>query len=141
MKTQNELLEMVIKKDAALTGFKASDLPEAAKARILNTMVSLEKDFSSEELDIIEAWCGKGYKAATFSTSEGECCYYIFADDSLYFRSSGDSEVWAFASDFATDKIIPAYDSTDRPIDKMDAALLNHLGGIYANFNTERQAA
>ena len=71
MKNLNELLAEVVEKDNALTGFGVAELPEAAMARILNTLCSLEKHFTSDELAIIKEWCGLGFKAATFSTNEG----------------------------------------------------------------------
>ena len=108
MKELNEILETVIKHDSTLSGYTPSDLPEAAKARIQNTLVSLEKELSSEELDLVEKWTGgvEILKKAEAEFRDGERCYYLFEDGSLYFRSSGDSEVWSLASDFAEEKII-----------------------------------
>jgi hypothetical protein len=54
---------------------------------------------------------------------------------SLYFASNAESEVWAFASDFADDRIVNGYDG---PLDKMDADLLNHLGGYHSQAVVER---
>ena len=122
MKELNEILASVIKHDSALNGYTPSDLPEAAKARIQNTLVSLEKELSSEELDLVEKWTGgvEIFNKAEAEFRDGEYCYSIFSDGSLYFRSSGDSEVWTLASDFAVEK--------KGELAEMKSALLQHLG-------------
>ena len=135
MKNINQLLEIVIASDDCLRGFKPDDLPMSAKARIQKTLVSLESKLSYDELDLLEKWMGgKSAFDSEWKTSQGECCYYVFSDDSLYYMSSGDSEVWNFASDFAKDRIIPSYYRYDRELDKVDSELLMCLGGIYAEF-------
>jgi hypothetical protein len=132
-----ELLTRLIEADTALAGFAADNLPMAAKLRALNTMTSNERHFSSEELDEIETWANSsgGSDAAIASFRDGECCYYVCADASLYFSSSAESEVWAFASDFAVERIVNGYDG---PLDEMDAELLKHLGGYLAEVVEER---
>lgn len=139
-KTLNQILETVIKNDPALAGFKPSELSEAAKARVAVCLAAGSLDeHEPEELEMLGRWSAKHWEKATFEARQGECCYYVFADGSLYFRSSGDSEVWVNASDFATDRIIPSYDSTDRKLDEMDSALLNHLGGHFSDFVSDRE--
>lgn len=140
MKTITEILTIAIKHDPALSGFKASDLPDAAKARIQNTLWSLERHLTHEELAELGKWTGGNavFNSAEAQFRQGECCYYVFADGSLYFRSSGDSEVWSDASDFADERIINGYDG---PLDDMDADLLRHLGGQYAEAVAERAQA
>lgn len=133
----NQILATVIKSDPALTGFTPDDLPIAAKARVQNTLVSLERGLSDEDIDALEAWTGGNeiFNSAEFSFGFGECRYYVFEDGSFYFASSGDSEVWAFASDFATDRICNGYDG---PLGKADAALLEHLGSFYEEVIEDR---
>jgi hypothetical protein len=137
MKTLNQILAIVITLDPALKGFEPTDLPEAARARIANTSENtyLEAHLSDEELLTLHQWSDEHFKKSVFSASEGECCYYLFADHSLYFRSSGDSEVWACASDFASDRILNGYDG---PLDRMDSELLTHLGNFFAEAVAER---
>jgi len=137
MKTLNEILETVIKHDPALNGFTRESLPLASKARIQNTLVSLERNLDAAEVDQLEKWTGgRGiFEQAEGAFSEGECCYYVYSDGSLYFRSSGDSEVWTFASDFADDRIINGYDGA---LDEIDSKLLKHLGGRFEIEMTER---
>lgn len=126
----NTILQTVIRLDSTLRGFTPDDLPVAARARIQNTLVSLERNLTTEDLDELEKWTGGNeiFSASTFECSEGECRYYVFGDGSLYFRSSGDSEVWSDAADFANERIINGYTGK---LDAMDAALLRHLGGQY----------
>jgi hypothetical protein len=133
------ILATVIKSDPALRGFTADDLPQAAKARIQNTLCSLERHLSSDDLRTLESWTGGNavFDSAEAQFREGECCYYVFADESIYFRSSGDSEVWAFARDFADRLII----NSDREFDAIDSGLLRHLGGHYADAVAERAQA
>ena len=128
--TIKQILNRIIESDPALRGFGAEKLPAAARARVQNTLVSLEKILTHEELLEVEKWTGGNaiFDQAVTSLSEGECTYYVFSDGSLYFRSSADSEVWAFASDFA-EHLINGYDGQ---LDQMDTSLLVFLGGIYA---------
>jgi hypothetical protein len=128
MKTLNEILETVIKRDAALNGYSPSTLPQAAKARIQNTLDSLERGLNRDELEVLKAWTGGAeiFKQAAADIQERECGYFVFGDGSLYFRSSGDSEVWSDATDFADKKIVNGYDCS---LDEMDEKLLRHLGG------------
>ena len=136
-----EIIEKVIAADKpTLDGFEADSLPESARARIGNIHGFLESHLEEDELEIIQEWSEKYWEKATFTTSEGECCYYLFEDGSLYFRSSGDSEVWCFASDFAQDRIIPAYDGSTRELDKMDRELMEHLGGKNLDWVTSKLA-
>lgn len=139
MKSLNEILAVVIKKDPALAGFDVQTLPLAGKARVAKTSYSgaLDREHSHEELMEIKNWSGeKGVlQQAVASFSEGECTYYVFSDQSLYFASSGESDVWAFAADFAAERIINGY---DQEILGMDAALLNYLGGHYAETVIDR---
>lgn len=132
MKNLQEILALVVKQDAALRGFDDLDLPEAAKARVQNTLVSFERYLSHEELEILEGWTvGKSiFSSAVASLSEGECCYYVFADGSLYLQSNGDSEVWSEATDFADERILRG---SVGPIYGMNAGLLTHLGGRFAD--------
>jgi hypothetical protein len=126
-----KILQTTISSDPALRGFTPGDLPTAARARVAVCLAagSLDTKFSSSDLDILEQWSGEMnaiLATAVASPGEGECTYYVFADGSLYFRSSGDSEVWADAVDFATERILNGYDG---PLDSMDHQLLIHLGG------------
>jgi hypothetical protein len=134
----NKTLEQLIKWDAALTGFSSDDLPMAARLRALNTLTSLERHFADAELAEVAAWAeaSGGFDAVTASFGDGEC-YYVFGDGSLYYKSNGQSEVWAFASDFADQRIINGYDG---PLDEMDYGLLAHLGGYFAEVAEERGA-
>lgn len=136
-KMNTKLFTRLIKSDTALTGYSVTDLPMAAKLRAINTATSLERDFNHEELVEIAAWAESsgGFEAAIASFREGECCYYVCADGSLYFASSAESEVWADASDFALERIMNGYDG---PLDSMDADLLTHLGGYLAEAAEER---
>ena len=134
------LLSRLIKSDTALTGFSAADLPLAAKARTANVIHSganLWKGISDVDFCAVKKWAGgkEIFDLAVASFREGECCYYVFSDGSLYFASSGDSEVWADASDFAVERIVNGYEG---PLDEMDAGLLNHLGGTLAEAAEQR---
>jgi hypothetical protein len=129
--TIHDILLTVIENDNALVGYSPEDLPQAAKARIQNTLCSLERHLTHEELDILEKWTGGN---EVFDTSEAQFreggeCYYVFPDGSMYFSSNAESEVWGDARDFAVERIIHGYDGQ---LDKMDSALLRHLGGHYA---------
>lgn len=137
-----ELLARLIEADAALTGFSPDSLPEAAKLRTLNTLVSLERKFSEEEVTQLENWAKSsgGFEGAeaAFSPSDrtpDSSTYYVCADGSLYYACSGDSEVWCFASDFADERIINGYEG---PLAEMDVKLLTHLGGFRAEVVEER---
>lgn len=131
------LLDRLIKSDTALRGFSADDLPLAAKLRAINTTTSREQDFTHEELSAIAAWAeaSGGFESVLARFPEGECCYYVCADGSLYFASSADSEVWADANDFAVERILNGYEGK---LDAMDAGLLNYLGGYAVEAVEER---
>jgi len=90
---------------------------------IANQITSYEKFLSHEELAVLKEWFGED--SHVFSTEEQGCTYYIYSDGSLYFSSTGDSEIWNFAIDFAQKKIIDGY---DQAITGMDSKLLEHLG-------------
>jgi hypothetical protein len=131
-----ELLTRLIKSDSALAGFSPDDLPQAAKLRAINTATSLERDFNHKQLVEIAAWSqSSGGFDATASFSSGESSYYVCDDGSLYFASSGDSEVWADAADFAVERIVNGYEGS---LDLMDYELLRHLGGYLAEAADER---
>jgi hypothetical protein len=129
--TIRDILLTVIENDNALVGYSTEDLPQAAKARIQNTLCSLERHLTHEELDILEKWTGGNgvFDAAEAKFHDGGQCYYVYSDGSLYFSSNAASEVWGDARDFAVERIIHGYDGQ---LDKMDSALLRHLGGHYA---------
>ena len=127
-----ETLNKIIKSDNALAVFSAFNLPMSAMARTsacLQSGASLWRDITDEELAAVNAWSGgkKILDSAAGKFREGECCYYVFSDGSLYFASNADSEVWADANDFAVERIINGYDGG---LDAMDKALLAHLGGF-----------
>ncbi len=126
MKNLNEILRKVIQSDAVLHGFAPESLPQAAKARVANTIQSLESRLEEQELQELEKWIEGIFEKASFQASENGDIYYVFPDDSLYFScGDGDSEVWTFAPDFAIDRII---NNGDAEITGMDAELLLHLG-------------
>jgi hypothetical protein len=128
MSTIKEILTRLINSDTALRGFTATNLPLAAKLRAINTAAALERYFNHEELVEIATWAKSsgGFDAAVASFRSGECCYYVCADDSLYFASNAESEVWFDANDFAIERIVKG--GYDGPLDSMDADLLKYLG-------------
>ena len=126
MKTLSDILTRLINSDTALRGFNATDLPMAAKLRAINTATNLERYFNHNELVEIARWAeSSGGCEAAAAFRSGECCYYVCADNSLYFASSAESEVWFDANEFAGERIVNGYDG---PLDSMDAELLKHLG-------------
>jgi len=138
--TIKEILTRLVEADTALRGFTSSTLPLAAKARAANCIYSGAapwKGITEEEFAALKKWVGgkEIFAAAIASFREGGCCYYIFSDGSLYFASSGESEVWADASDFAVERIINGYEGK---LDPMDFDLLTHLGGRLAEAAQER---
>jgi len=128
MSAIKEIITRLIKADTALRGFTATNLPMAAKLRAINTATSMERYFNHEELVEIAAWAESsgGFDAAVAKFRSGECCYYVCVDDSLYFASNAESEVWFDANDFAIERIVKG--GYGGPLDSMDAELLEHLG-------------
>jgi hypothetical protein len=129
----NEILSVVIKSDYAMRGFVDPEkLPFAARARVKDIMVRFESRLDSNGLLSLKMWAGVFHNEwrAIAELGNEYCRYFVFRDGSLYFRSNGDSEVWASAEDFALERIIPI----DRKRwDETDVSLLKFLGGVYAD--------
>jgi hypothetical protein len=89
-------------------GFPTKGFSQACAYRI-RTLVdrgTLDRYFSDEEIRLVQSGLVKPNPQHTFTGDHPECAYLVFSDDSLYYQNNADDEIWEFASDFITDRVL-----------------------------------
>jgi hypothetical protein len=118
------ILERIIARDSVLSSFEARRLPQSALAYIRHTYVMC-RSLSWEEHDLIETLAPFADDIAdSFRAGTGgdDSVYHLFDDGSLWLKTNAYSSVWADATDFAVEIILPRM-----TLNRMDAQLLRAI--------------
>jgi hypothetical protein len=118
------VLEKLISRDVILQFFKPDNLPQAALAYIRHTYVMC-RSLSWEEHDLIESLppfaddIADSFRAGT---APDDSVYHLFDDGSLWLKTNAYSSIWADATDFAVEILLPRME-----LSRMDAQLLRAI--------------
>jgi len=118
------ILERIIARETILLSFHADNLPQAALAYVRHTYVMC-RSLSWEEHDLIETLAPFADNIAD-SFREGnapdDSVYHLFEDGSLWLKTNAYSSIWADATDFAVEILLPRM-----TLNPMDADLLRAI--------------
>ena len=118
------VLEKLISRDVILQFFKPDNLPQSALAYVRHTYVMC-RSLSWEEHDLIESLAPFADDIAD-SFREGnapdDSVYHLFDDGSLWLKTNAYSSIWADATDFAVEILLPRME-----LSRMDADLLRAI--------------
>lgn len=118
------VLEKLIARDIILQSFQPDNLPQSALAYIRHTYVMC-RSLSWEEHDLIESLppfaddIANSFRAGT---GGDESVYHLFDDGSLWLKTNAYSSVWADATDYAVEILLPRME-----LSRMDAQLLRAI--------------
>jgi hypothetical protein len=121
------VLEKLISRDVILQFFKPDNLPQSALAYIRHTYVMC-RSLSWEEHDLIESLPALSDNRSESIRPGGgignpdSSVYHLFDDGSLWLKTNAYSSVWADATDFAVEIILPRME-----LSRMDAQLLRAI--------------
>jgi hypothetical protein len=118
------ILERIIARETILSSFHADNLPLSALAYIRHTY-AMCRSLSWEEQDLIESLPPfADNKADSFreGTAPDASVYYLFGDGSLWLKTNAYSSIWADATDFAVEILLPRME-----LSRMDAQLLRAI--------------
>jgi hypothetical protein len=118
------ILEKLIARDTVLSSFEARRLPQSALAYIRHTYVMC-RSLSWEEHDLIEELPPFADDIAdSFRAGIGgdDSVYHLFQDGSLWLKTNAYSSIWADATDFAVEILLPRMS-----LNRMDADLLRAI--------------
>jgi hypothetical protein len=118
------VLEKLISRDVILQFFKPDNLPQSALAYIRHTY-AMCRSLSWEEHDLIETLAPfADHIADSFraGTAPDDSVYHLFDDGSLWLKTNAYSSVWADATDFAVEILLPRME-----LSRMDAQLLRAI--------------
>jgi hypothetical protein len=136
MKNSEKLIQTAIHADSpTLDGFayQLDDdlLLDAVRYRIalLIRRGTLDSKLDSEQLSLLADLVGNTEPAARFSGDHPECAYLVFEGGSLYYANNAQDEVWAFAEDFITERILDRgqKEASDFPADSDEGKLIRHV--------------
>jgi len=118
------ILEKLIARDTVLSPFHADRLPQSALAYIRHNY-RMDSFLSDEEQDLIETLAPFADHIAD-SFREGnapdDSVYHLFDDGSLWLKTNAYSSIWADATDFAVEILLPRM-----TLNRMDADLLRAI--------------
>ena len=118
------VLEKLISRDVILQSFKPDNLPQAALAYIRHTYVMC-RSLSWEEHDLIESLPALSDNRSESIRDAGgignpdSSVYHLFNDGSLWLKTNAYSSIWADATDYAVEVLLP-----QMSLSRMDAQLL-----------------
>jgi len=118
------VLEKLISRDVILQFFKPDNLPQSALAYIRHTY-AMCRSLSWEEHDLIETLAPFADNIAdSFRAGTGgdDSVYHLFDDGSLWLKTNAYSSVWADATDYAVEILLPRM-----TLSRMDAQLLRAI--------------
>jgi hypothetical protein len=118
------VLEKLISRDVILQFFKPNNLPQSALAYIRHTYVMC-RSLSWEEHDLIETLAPFADDIADSfreGTAPDSSVYHLFDDGSLWLKTNAYSSIWADATDFAVEILLPRME-----LSRMDADLLRAI--------------
>ena len=118
------ILEKLIARDTVLSPFHADRLPQSALAYIRHNY-RMDSFLSDDEQDLIETLAPFADHIAD-SFREGnapdDSVYHLFDDGSLWLKTNAYSSIWADATDFAVEILLPRM-----TLNRMDADLLRAI--------------
>jgi hypothetical protein len=121
------VLEKLISRDVILQFFKPDNLPQSALAYIRHTYVMC-RSLSWEEQDLIESLPALSDNRSESIRDAGgignpdSSVYHLFQDGSLWLKTNAYSSIWADATDFAVEILLPRME-----LSRMDADLLRAI--------------
>jgi hypothetical protein len=121
------ILERIIARETILLSFHADNLPQAALAYIRHTYVMC-RSLSWEEQDLIESLPAlsdnrsESIREAGGIGNPNSSVYHLFNDGSLWLKTNAYSSIWADATDFAVEILLPRME-----LSRMDADLLRAI--------------
>ena len=121
------ILERIIARETILQSFHADNLPQSALAYIRHTYVMC-RSLSWEEHDLIESLPALSDNRSESIRDAGgignpdSSVYHLFNDGSLWLKTNAYSSVWADATDFAVEILLPRM-----TLSRMDADLLRAI--------------
>lgn len=121
------ILEKLIARDVILQSFQPDNLPQSALAYIRHTYVMC-RSLSWEEHDLIESLPAlsdnrsESIREAGGIGNPDSSVYHLFNDGSLWLRTNAYSSVWADATDYAVEILLPRME-----LSRMDAQLLRAI--------------
>ena len=118
------ILEKLISRDVILQFFKPDNLPQSALAYARHTYVMC-RSLSWEEHDLIETLAPFADDIADSfreGTAPDDSVYHLFQDGSLWLKTNAYSSIWADATDFAVEILLPRME-----LSRMDADLLRAI--------------
>ena len=121
------ILEKLIARDVILQSFQPDNLPQSALAYIRHTYVMC-RSLSWEEHDLIESLPALSDNRSESIRDAGgignpdSSVYHLFNDGSLWLRTNAYSSVWADATDYAVEILLPRME-----LSRMDAQLLRAI--------------
>jgi hypothetical protein len=118
------ILERIIARETILSSFHADRLPQSALAYIRQNY-RMDSFLSDDEQDLIETLAPFADDIAD-SFREGnapdDSVYHLFDDGSLWLKTNAYSSIWADATDFAVEILLPRME-----LSRMDADLLRAI--------------
>ena len=121
------ILEKLIARDVILQSFKPDNLPQSALAYIRHTYVMC-RSLSWEEHDLIEMLPALSDNRSESIRDAGgignpdSSVYHLFNDGSLWLKTNAYSSIWADATDYAVEILLPRME-----LSRMDAQLLRAI--------------
>jgi hypothetical protein len=118
------ILERIICRDSVLSPFHADRLPQSALAYIRQNYV-MDSFLSDDEQDLIEMLAPfADHIAGSFTEDESSdaSTYHLFQDGSLWLGTNAYQSIWADATDFAVEILLPRM-----TLSRMDAQLLRAI--------------
>ena len=118
------ILSRIIARDTVLSSFEPERLPLSARAYVRHNY-RMDDSFTPEEQDLIEELppfaddIADSFRAGTGGDAS---IYHLFDDGSLWLKTNAYSSVWADATDFAVEIILPRM-----TLSRMDADLLRAI--------------
>lgn len=121
------ILEKLIARDTILQSFKPDNLPQSALAYIRHTYVMC-RSLSWEEHDLVETLppfadnLSESIRPGGGIGNPDSSVYHLFDDGSLWLKTNAYSSVWADATDYAVEILLPRME-----LSRMDAQLLRAI--------------
>jgi hypothetical protein len=121
------ILSRIIARDTILSSFKPDNLPQSALAYIRQTYVMC-RSLSWEEHDLIETLApfadnlSESIRPGGGIGNSDSSEYHLFDDGSLWLKTNAYSSIWADATDYAVEILLPRME-----LSRMDAQLLRAI--------------